>query len=246
MQVRRLNATGLAQFKSFLEECRTSDSAPAIPEEILTSRSTSSGLNVTIHIDPPSPHISKSELTKYVFEVLTLLRTGHSYGAKGMWSWLGLYLFDLLCPVDRQPGVRNVRSDWYYVFQPDEAPQNYQVYYRHLLYTPYHVYRSFGDTAGRSLLTGGPSTGGDMIEQIAARQAYISCRPVLEALDHLYYEVDEEGGGRLKRGATSRERDGSVRRFVTFLQQIDSTYDLYGMSSQSVLGLLPSEFDAWR
>ena len=126
MQVRRLNTTGLAQFKSFLEECRTSASALALPEETLMSRSTSSGLNVALHIDLPPPNISKSELTKYVFEVLAPLRTGHTHGLNGMWSWLGLFLLDSLCPVDPHTKLRNVRSDWYYIFQPDEAPPELQ------------------------------------------------------------------------------------------------------------------------
>ena len=83
-----------------------------------------------------------------------------------------------------------------------------------------------------------------MIEQVASRQEYISCHPVLETLDRLYY-VEEGGLGRIKRGATDRTRDGSLRRFVAFLQQIDATYNLYGLTCEKILDLLPPEFDDW-
>ena len=39
---------------------------------------------------------------------------------------------------------------------------------------------------------------------------------------------------------------GTLRRFVHVLQQLDVTYDVYGMSGRAILDLLPSEFDAWR
>ena len=84
-----------------------------------------------------------------------------------------------------------------------------------------------------------------MTEQIASRQEYVSCQPILEALDLLYYEP-VEGRGRIKRGATNRDRGGSLDRFIAFLRQIDSTYDLYGMSGQGILDILPPEFDAWK
>jgi len=37
-----------------------------------------------------------------------------------------------------------------------------------------------------------------------------------------------------------------LRRFITFVQQLDFNYDLFGMSAMEILALLPSEFDGWR
>ena len=245
MQVRRLNSTGLARFRTFLEEARFSSSPLGIPMEVLTSRSTSAGLNVAIELEPLSGVSSKLALTRYLYETLGPLDQDASLGRNGMWSWLGLLFFDTLCPANPSTSLRAARQNWYYIFQPDEGPQNFQTYYRHLLYTPFHLYRTFQGTAGRVLLTGEAHIGGEMVEQIASRLEYISCRAVLEALDQLYLD-DVSGELHLKPGATSRTRPGALGRFTTFLEQIAITYDLYGMTGENIVELLPSEFDEWR
>ena len=242
MHVRRLNSAGVKKFRAFLDDSRRTDSPIEVPLDILTSPTTSSGLNVAIAIEEDRTFNSKMDLAEYLYSLLSLLNTGDTLSRKGMWSWLGLYMFETLCPISASSGLRQIRKDWYYVFQPDDAPPDYTTYYRHLLYTPYSLYRSFQGTVGRALLTSSVSTGGDVIEQIASRQEYISCRPVLGALDHLYYD---EAQGQLKRGATGN-RDGNLRRFVAFLQQIDTTHDLYGMEWAKIIALLPPEFDEWR
>ena len=244
MQVRRLNNTGLARFKAFLEDVRHSSLSAEIPTDILTSRSTSAGLNVAIEIDPMGGVSSKLELARYLYEKLRPLDQDASLSRNGMWSWLGLVMFDTLCPVNPSTGRRTTRQDWYYIFQPDHGPQNFQTYYRHLLYTPYHLYRSFQEGAGRALLTGESHIGGEMVEQIASRLEYISCRAVLETLDQLYLDETQDVPT-LKPGATSRTRAGALGRFITFLEQIAMTYDLYGMTGQNILELLPPEFDEW-
>ncbi len=94
-------------------------------------------------------------------------------------------------------------------------------------------------------MTGESHVGGEMIEQIASRLEYISCRAVLEALDRLYLD-DTRDVERLKPGATSRTRGGALGRFITFLEQIAMTYDLYGMTGENILDLLPPEFDEWK
>jgi hypothetical protein len=37
-----------------------------------------------------------------------------------------------------------------------------------------------------------------------------------------------------------------VRRLVAVIQQFDLTYDLYAMTADQILTLLPPEFDRWR
>ena len=245
MRVRRLNSTGLTKFKAFLEESRLADSPVEVPVDILSSPATSAGLNVTVEIEAARGFSSKMELARYLNEVLSPLSRAATLSHNGMWSWLGLFMFETLCPVNPRTGLRRIYQDWYYIFQPDDALPNYRTYYRHLLYTPYHIYRTFEGRAGRALLSGRADVGGDMSEQIASRQEYISCRAVLEAVDHLYLGNVEEVE-RLKRGATSDSYNGNVRRLVDFLQQIDATYDLYGMSGENILSLLPPEFDEWK
>jgi len=53
--------------------------------------------------------------------------------------------------------------------------------------------------------------------------------------------------GAPKRGAQgSGSTAGGVGRLVRVLQQLDLTFDSYGMSGKQIVELLPDEFDAWR
>jgi hypothetical protein len=65
------------------------------------------------------------------------------------------------------------------------------------------------------------------------------------ALDRLYYSLSESGGAP-KRGATTRTRPGNLRRFIEVFWQFHLTYDLYAMTDEDILNLLPTEFNRWR
>jgi hypothetical protein len=87
---------------------------------------------------------------------------------------------------------------------------------------------------------------GDFSEQLASRIQFISNPSLIEAVDRLYYDTSSNGEGRPKRGALTRTRAGNVRRFVTIMQQFDLTYDMYAMTADQILELLPTEFTKWR
>jgi hypothetical protein len=39
---------------------------------------------------------------------------------------------------------------------------------------------------------------------------------------------------------------GTLLRFIDVVQQLDLNFDLYSMNAEALIGLLPSEFDAWK
>jgi len=49
-----------------------------------------------------------------------------------------------------------------------------------------------------------------------------------------------------KRGSLMKNSPGTLYRFIDVVQQLHLTYDLYSMTGEEVLDLLPSEFDRWR
>jgi hypothetical protein len=77
-----------------------------------------------------------------------------------------------------------------------------------------------------------------------SRRDLIANRGVIEAALALYFDAQR---GRPKAGAQgSLHQPGTVRRFVRVLQQLDVTYDIFGLSGEQLLELLPREFDQWR
>jgi hypothetical protein len=108
-----------------------------------------------------------------------------------------------------------------------------------------HVFRLHRDTPhqGRATLDGAVNTHGDFSEQLASRLELITNRGLVDAVDVLYFDARK---GTPQRGATNRKRRGTLGRLVALVQQLDLTYDLYGLTSGEILALLPDEFSAWK
>ena len=92
------------------------------------------------------------------------------------------------------------------------------------------------------LLSKKPSERGELIEQLAARQYFISCGGIIEAANTLYNDPDRKT---FKRGSTSSKRKGNIRRFINYLQQLDLTYDLYSLQGESIVEMLPREYEGF-
>src|SRR5690606_36510963 len=115
--------------------------------------------------------------------------------------------------------------------------------HRHLLFGPYQVYRRHAERLGL-LLTGALDTESGVYHEIVSRRDQIANPGVIDAALALYYDAQR---GRPKADAQgSLHNAGTVWRFVRVLQQLDVTYDIYGLSGEQRLELLPPEFDVWR
>ena len=92
------------------------------------------------------------------------------------------------------------------------------------------------------MLSKKPSDRGELIEQLAARQYFMSCRGVIEAAHQIYFDPDRR---KFKRGSTSQTRGGNIRRFISYLQQLDLTYDLGTVTADSLMSILPPEYNGF-
>jgi hypothetical protein len=156
-----------------------------------------------------------------------------------VWAWLSLLYFDQLCPVFVPDfrGRKKVHDDSCYI--PSE---DWRKYYRHKLLGPYSLYKAHGNFAA-ALLTNPVHTVGDINETIASRQEFVQNAEMMKVVHRLYYDQNDNS---VKRGATSKEgRKGSAHRLWAIKEQLDLTYDLFSMTCEEILAILPSEFDAW-
>jgi hypothetical protein len=119
----------------------------------------------------------------------------------------------------------------------------FRYYNRHLLLGPYNIYLIHGDRA--PLLLSGPinKTSSYYVE-LSSRQGLITNQGIIEAANLLYFDPKQK---KPKRGAALTERKpGTLLRFIDVIQQFDLTHDLYSMTGEEILDLLPSEFDEWK
>ena len=156
---------------------------------------------------------------------------------KGLWTWLALAHTDQLAPT-KPNGTREMKAAARWILESD----NYLRYYRHLLAGPYYIYQAHIENPRKAMaiLATKVEKPGEVVEQLASRQDFVRSPGIIGVATKLYY--DEESGS-LKRGAAGKDNAGSSRRFVPLVQQLDLTYDLFTLSEERFLNLLPHEFD---
>ena len=235
-QVRKLNRDGIAAFAAYLQSLRKGGTDPA-PFQLLTDPAFSEEMEGTVTVEH---HVFKDpfERGSYLAKTLSSFDRRQIAYDFSLWSWLALYFLDDLCPAD-PTGKREVLEDALYILG---EKFNHQRYYRHLLRTPWLAVADNGEN-GRILLInklGGKRS--EISEQLASRQGVFGNGTVIAGAYMLYYDPI---GKTFKKGAGGKAA-GSVRRLVSFIRQIDLTYDLRDCTPEQFLSLLPSEFDKFK
>jgi hypothetical protein len=232
-KLRRLNARGIEELRGFLQRIRDGEEFQGSPA-ILYLDDYSTTLPHTVEIKPRR-FASKFDAAEYLAGVLANVQAPEDDA--GIWSWLALFYFDQLSPID-ETGKRRPREDYHYI--PTIETGGWQRG-RHLLAGPYRLFTLHRQSA-RLLLHPPVHQHGAFIYNLGFRRDLITNKGLIEAIDLLYWDTKRH---RPKRGATS-SRPGNLRRLIAVIQQLDFNYDLYGMCAHEILQLLPPEFDTWR
>lgn len=163
----------------------------------------------------------------------------------GLWTWLAFCWIDLIAPA--QGEGRRKLGEWRRWILSNDRKRH-----RHLLATPYRIYRTHVDELSCILvvLCGPVETPGNITEQIASRQDIVKSRNIMKAITEMYYipelqsaEEDLKSSriGQLRVGApTSAARLGKV------LGQFYLTWDMFGMEPKEIMAMLPPEFEGYK
>jgi hypothetical protein len=233
----RFNDAGQAEFELFLDRLRE-DPYTVPPIDILTDPQFSEVLTHTVEIDARSFGDS-FELAKYLHNALAPLDPRTYSRDVGMWSWLALLFIDHISPQD-DSGKRASRQRAVYVLSRNFS---FRSYYRHAVRSAWQSYHVHGDVSRVLLIT---ATVGalrsDVAEQIGAYADLFGNRAIVKLADRLWLD---HTNGLLRRGSGGKGL-GSPRRFVAVLKQLQLTFDLADCATDTLLGLLPPEFDRWK
>lgn len=237
MELRRLNESGLAEFREQLLTMK-SDPKREPPWHLLDDT----------RFTAPSAVVTDVERKVFTTRMEAAVAMNGLLGDRpppgtdrdtGLWSWLALFHFDSICPPGEE-GRRKVGAAHRYILEG----ANHKTYYRHLLLGPYLIFRAHRDEPERAivLLCQPPDAPGDIVEQLASRQEIVTNPVMMRVATELYYD---RATGSPKRGASSKNR-GSARRLAEVTDQFDVTWDLFGVPWHSLLAKLPVEFDRFR
>ena len=236
LQLRTFTDEGVREFERILDEARN---GRKIPDSLRNGLLESGGLARIIAPNifaSPARFASRLEAGNHLVRLLAGVASRADRDA-GMWAWLSLYYFDSVCP--EANGARAVGKQRE-LYIPDFT--NFRRYYRHLLFGPFSIWRAHSDNPERALAVLCPPVHrpGDAVESLASRQDLITCPAVMAAATALYVR-----NGQHKRGAGRKDR-GGARRFADVMMQLDLTYDLFEISAEGLLELLPPEFAEFR
>jgi hypothetical protein len=233
--VRILNDEGIEKFQDYLAALR-SGSKENPPHDLLSDAWTSAKLPIEIEIER-IPFNTRLEAAKYLTATLEPLGSVKIEKNIYLWSWLALYYFDLLAPL-KENGTRRPGVDYRFILSGDS-----RFYYRHLLFGTYLCYKVHGEKAP-FLLYNPVSQTTKFHTEFFSRQEFITNKGIIRAANHLYFDAKK---GKPKRGAAATKRQpGTLFRFIDVMHQLDLTYDLYSMTEDDILALLPPEFDEWK
>lgn len=238
VELRRLTPDGLDRLNAALDQLSRGEQADI--DAILFSEALTEVVSpaVTVRV---KPFTSRLDAAEHFFELLCPLREDGQRVERdaGMWAWLAALWIDQLAPAT-DSGARNLGARARWVPQSDD----FQRYYRHLLAGPYQIYAAHHDdpAAAMCVLATDVARPGEVAEQLAARQEIVVSRGIVGAATVLYFDSATK---KLKRGAGGKGA-GSARRLSDVISQLDLTHDIYAMSSEQVLALLPSEFAKFR
>ena len=233
MKLRKFNNEGIEQFAQF-RALFPDGAAPADLESLLVDPSLSSEAEGTIDV-VQKPFSTRFAMGEYLHGVFSTGAVPRIDSDRGVWAWLSAYYFDQLCPPNGQLGDQ---ARWV------PAVGDFRKYYRHLLAGPYQIFRAHREdpSRARAVLANPAHTPGDVAEQLSSRQELVTNPSVMEAATRLYVATTT---GSLKPGAAAHG-SGSARRLVDVLNQLDLTWDLYSLTAEHLLDLLPPEFEKFK
>jgi hypothetical protein len=182
------------------------------------------------------PYATAKELATAVLTALGNNTVADLLHRPGIWAWLTFGLRDSLFPKKRS-GVREFKEmhRWY----PSD-PNDWLKAQRHLVRMPVLLLSSLRSNADH-LLANPPSILPEIREQLTSQQDMFA--PAFQAVARaIYFDDDQQ---KLKRGSGSKGA-GGPRRLAAVRKQFDVTWDLYELSPDHFVSMLPKDFDRFK
>jgi len=221
-------------FREFIYQVRNN---PEVEKPDLNREPYSREFSPQIMIDDKIIFKSKLELAQYLDNIFREAHISREdvIRNRNLWTWLAYIWWKQLTN-----NCNNIKErDEHYICT---EPSNYRRYYTHLVAAPYILYSLYNLPISMLFLYNPPWKINDFTERVAANQFLISHRNIVEVIYSLYFDEKKQ---RPKKGSTSPDAPGNIRRFIKVLRQFELTYDIYSMTPQQIIEILPEEFKKW-
>ena len=235
-QVRELTPEGIAYAKSLLNDVRQGH-ATNVPNDLLTDDHYAKPTSTECFIKE-RPFSTRRDAGKYLSQALNPLGIGNVHRNFQLWSWLGMFYFDSLVERDTQSRIR-IKNLPDYAFVIVENQTDMRDVLAHRLMLAWETYELHGEDFAAWMLNQPVMSIGALGGRLIRSQQRFSSHGIVKLIGMLYINPQS---GALKRGAGNHDAIGGIRRLNDVLDQLYMTYDVYGMSAEKLLALLPDEF----
>ena len=236
MRAREFTRRGIERARRFLDEVRNNPTGTKTPpRDLLRGPEYTRAFRGDLRVDSRWHAFStRREIGQYLAPRLAPVRAQIA-DRTSFWSWLGVFHFeDTVRIVDGAAQLSPL--DEVFVIDPLDK-QNLRGMHRHCLRTAWQLYEVHGEDAA-FLLDQHPTARGDIADRILQSQRIFNSAGVVPLILRLY-----TADGRVRRGFQGRI--GGLRHLLRVLDQLERTYDVYGMTPEALIRVLPSEFAPW-
>ena len=236
VRAREFNAQGIAEARRFLAEVRRNPAGRKTPpEELLLgaryTRSFRGGLTVDSRWHGFG---SRREIGEYLAPRLAPFRARIA-DRTSFWSWLGIFHFEDTVRIVDGSARLSPLDETFVIDRLDR--QNLRGMHRHYLRSAWLLWETHREDAA-FLLDQPPWARGDIADRVFQSQRIFNSAGVVQLVLSLY-----TNGARSKRGF--RDQPGGLRHLLRVLDQLERTRDVYGMSPEALVRILPPEFAPW-
>ena len=189
--LRKFTDQGLAQFRRYLADLKRGSTVPP-PFDLLVDPEASKPVKEQLPIENRK-FATRLEMARYLDEALAEIQNDGIETDVYLWSWLSLFYFDQVCPVDSK-GKRKPGRDYRHI--PEIG---FRYVHRHLLSGAYLVYTVYGlkDRLSKLLLSSPLAQESRVHHELATRHSMVTNVGIIEAAHILYYD---EKADKPKRG----------------------------------------------
>lgn len=234
-QIRRLTPAGVSAAREFLAGVRAAPRRSFnVPNSILLGARTSQEI-------PGAPEVQPRTFPTRRVAAVSLDASFASFDSRvvddaGMWSWLGMYYFAYTVRVANGEARLSPRDEAFVINGDD--PRSLQRRYVHFLWSAWRLYRQHGEDAA-FLLDRPLHDQGDIADRVLSNARVFNSVGVVPLILRLYTHT-----GRQKTGFG--HGSGGLRHLMRVLNQRERTHDVYAMTPDELIQILPPEFERWN
>ncbi len=244
-RVAELTQDGIRWAREYLSGLRAGHQTN-FPNGLLTNARYASTITPAVYVERRT-FANRREVGEYLSQQLAPLGRDRITDNPGLWSWLGMFYFMQVVNTDQQGNPSLGRNpDVAYVIDSDEAGRGSRRHFAHRLMLSWEIYSRHSETAWY-LLDEPVNSMRHLADRLAGAPEMFRSVGIVDLAHRLYADrqTRELKPGVLAGGQNQRP-PGGVVRLLDVLNQLSMTYDVYGMTAEQLMALLPTEFDRWR